>query len=69
MPTESPQPNVGADRSAGLRARFWMLVPVVGIGTGIGAERRSSRGAAEEHRPLAIATARDFVRPQGSWDG
>ncbi len=26
-------------------------------------------GAAEEHRPLAIATARDFVRPQGSWDG
>jgi CIC family chloride channel protein len=37
MPGESPQPNVGSDPSAGLRARFWRLVPVVGIGTGIAA--------------------------------
>jgi CIC family chloride channel protein len=37
MPTESPQPNVSGDPTAGLERRFWLLVPVVGVGAGIGA--------------------------------
>lgn len=37
MPTESPQPNVGGDPTAGLKWRFWLLVPPVGVGAGIGA--------------------------------
>ena len=37
MPTESPQPNVGGDPTAGLRGRFWGLLPAVGIGTGLAA--------------------------------
>lgn len=37
MQIESPQPNVAADLSAGLHWRFWSLVPLVGIATGIAA--------------------------------
>lgn len=37
MPAESPQPNVSGDPTAGLGRRFWVLVPLVGIGAGIGA--------------------------------
>lgn len=37
MPTESPQPNVSGDPTAGLGRPFWVLVPLVGIGAGIGA--------------------------------
>lgn len=37
MPTESPQPNVSGDPTAGLRWQLWALVPLVGAGAGIGA--------------------------------
>lgn len=37
MLTGSPQPNVGGESTGGLRLRFWSLVPLIGIGTGLGA--------------------------------
>jgi CIC family chloride channel protein len=37
MPTESPQPNVSGEPTAGLGRAFWTLVPLVGAGAGIGA--------------------------------
>lgn len=63
MPTESPQPNVSGDPTAGLGRQFWILVPLVGIGAGVGAGLRIHAGtdAARqkwEHVPRISSAAR-----------
>ncbi|HUN74955.1 MAG TPA: hypothetical protein VMU40_10605 [Steroidobacteraceae bacterium] len=35
--SESPQPNVGPEATAGLKWQFWVLIPIVGVAAGLAA--------------------------------
>jgi len=37
MLSESPQPNVGREATAGLKWQFWVLIPIVGVAAGLAA--------------------------------